>query len=488
MARISLIYFDINTGHAPGLHNGLASLAAAVRQKGHILEFHHILNDELSEHLLINILKFNPDIVGFSFVTNQRKHLDKYSKAISKRTKVLQIAGGIHATVDPMDVFEGNSISGVCIGEGEQTLSDLLERFDTDKSILGTPGFWWRAEDGTIKKNSIPPLNPDLSKLPYPDYSIFKVSEINRANSGWMAMIVTRGCPYNCSYCANHVLRAIYPNKKDYIRVPTVEYALGLIKNNLSSYPGVKGIIFIDDLLVWNKKWFMEFAERFRNEIGLPFTCNVRVEYVTKDICAALKKSGCILAQTGIESGNEWLRKYLLNRYISNDQIIAAFRLLKDFDIPRFSYNILGFPFETKALMEETLSLNKRVKPDTGIVYYFFPYPGTRLHAICKEFGLLNKTSAELSGYLERPAINLTHCKTVDCVRIYHKLMLYLLSRWATKKLKFVSSFASICLYTLFNIYPSFFVNLFTKESKCKRILRRIAYRNYFIKSKENYL
>lgn len=482
MARVSLIYLDINTGHFPGLHNGLASLAAVLRQKGHSFTFHHLFNEEPSEAFSDKVLDFNPDIVGFSLTTNQRKYLEKYSHAIYCKNKVLQIAGGVHATVDPSDVLNVDSIQGVCIGEGEQTLPNLLERLDSSGSILDVAGFWWRTKTGAIKNNPIPPLEVDLSKFPYPDYSIFDVDRINEANSGWMAMIVTRGCPYNCSYCCNHVLRSIYPNQKDYVRVPPVDYALGIVKNNLWHYPGVKGIIFIDDLLVMHKAWFKEFAERYKREVGLPFTCNLRVEYVTEDICLALKKSGCILAQLGIESGNEWLRKYLLHREMNNERIIKAFKLLKDFGIPQFTYNILGFPFETKALMRETLSLNKRIRPNSGIVYYFFPYPGTRLHSICKEYGLLGSSRDDLSGYLEEPAINLTHCKIKDCKKVYNKLMLYLFSRWATNNLKFASSFASVFLYILFNIYPSFFVNLFTKRSKLRDIFRRIAYKNYFVK------
>lgn len=485
MARVSLIYFDIKTGHAPGLHNGLASLSAVIKREGHALQFHHILEEELPDALTEKVLKFNPDIIGFSFTTNQRKHLEKYSQSIRRKSKVLQVAGGIHASVAPADVLSVDSIQGVCIGEAEQTFLSLLKKIDAHEPIFDTDGFWWRVEEGTIKKNPVPPLEPDLSKLPYPDYSIFNVNEINRANSGWMAMMVTRGCPYDCSYCANHVLRSLYPDKKDYIRVPPVEYALGVIKNNLSYYPEVKGIIFIDDLLVWHKEWFEEFAERFRNEVGLPFTCNVRAEYVTEDICAALKKAGCILAQMGIESGNEWLRKYLLNRRPSNEQIVRAFDLLRNYGIPRFSYNILGFPFETKELMEETLSLNKRIKPDTGIVYYFFPYPGTRLHSICEEFNLLDKCDSKLSGYLEQPAIKLKHCKIQDCKKVYRKLMLYLFSRWAAKNLRFFSEMISTCLYGLFNLYPSFFVDLFTKETSLKRAFRKIAYRDLFVKTKK---
>jgi len=477
VVRVYLIYLDINTGYSPGLHHGLASLSAAIRQKDHVVAFHHLLNEEPPEVLSDKVLQFNPDIVGFSLTTNQRKYLEKYSRAIYHQSKVLQVAGGVHATIDPVDVLSVDSIQGVCIGEGEQTFPNLLKKLDVGESVLDAAGFWWRTQKGMIKQNPVPPLDPDLSKLPYPDYSIFNVNEINEASSGWMAMMVTRGCPHSCSYCCNHVLSCIYPNKKDYVRVPPVEYAIGMIKNNLSCYPGVKGISFADDLLVWHKEWFKVFAGRYRREVGLPFMCNARPEYLTEDICSALKKAGCILVEIGVESGNEWLRNFLLKRRESNDQIVKAFQLLRHFGIQRFSYNILGFPFETKELMEETLSLNKRIRPEMGAVFYFFPYPGTRLHSICKEFGLLSKSSEELSGYLERPAINLTHCEIKACKKVYYKLKLYLLSRRATKNLRFGSSFVSIWIYFLFNIYPSFFVNLFTKRSRFQYIFRRMTYK-----------
>lgn len=480
MAKVYLIYLDINTGYFPGLHHGLASLSAAIRQQGHAIAFHHLFNEEPPEMVSDAVLRFEPDIVGFSFTTNQRKYLERYSKAIYQQTKVLQVAGGVHPTIDPMDVLNVGSIQGVCIGEGEQTFPNLLRKLDAHESVLDAVGFWWRTREGMIRQNPVMPLDADLSKLPYPDYSIFKVAEINEAASGWMAMMVTRGCPHSCSYCCNHVLRSIYPNQRDYVRLPPVEHAIGIIKNNLSCYPGVKGIDFADDLLVWNKRWFKEFADRYRCEVGLPFICNARVEYLTQDTCSALREAGCILVRIGVESGNEWLRKYLLNRAPSNDQIVKAFQQLRGFGIQRFSYNILGFPFETRHLMEQTLSLNKRIRPEMGAVFYFFPYPGTRLHSMCEQFGLLSKSSEELSGYLEHPAINLTHCKVSDCRKVYRKLRLYLLCRMATKDLGFASLPASTLLYHLFNIYPSFFVDLFTKRSGFKFTLRRIAYRILF--------
>lgn len=477
MARVFLIYIDINTGFFPGLHHGLASLAACIRQQGHPLKFCHLTGEDSPEALAGEVLKFDPQIIGFSITTNQRKYLARYSASIYEKTKAPQVAGGVHATVDPMDIFKTETIQGVCIGEAELTFSALLKRIDAGGPLCEAPGFWWRAQGGAIKQSPVPALEPDLAKLPYPDYSVFDIKSIIAANAGWMDMMVSRGCPYNCSYCCNHVLRSIYPNIRDYVRVAAPGHAIKIIKNNLFSYPGIKGITFSDDLLMLNEKWFKDFADRYSREVNLPFICNARVEHLTEGVCSALKKAGCILVRIGLESGNEWLRRQILNRQMSDEQIINAFQITRRYGIPRFSYNILGFPFETKEFMQETLALNKRIKPDMGHAYYFFPYPGTRLYSICKEFGLLNSAEGELSGYLELPAIKLTHCKASDCKKLYNKLRLYLLSCAITRALKFLPRFVAEWIYLAFNLYPSFFVDLFTKRSKLKSVLRKAAYK-----------
>ena len=476
MAKVYLIYIDINTGYFPGLHHGLASLAAAIRHGGHNLRFHHLSVEEPYDSICDKVNQFQPDIIGFSVTTNQKMYLGKYSDAIYKKNKAPQVVGGVHATVAPDDAFSLSAIQGVCVGEGEQSFVGLLNKLDTQSSLLDTPGFWWRAAGRDIQKNPVPELIRDLSDLPYPDYSIFDTKTINERNSGWMDMMVTRGCPYSCFYCCNHALRSIYPNKEDYVRFAPVKHAIGIIKHNLSIHPGVKGITFSDDLLVLNKKWFKEFMDIYSREIKLPFICNARVEHLTEEICALLKQGNCACVRIGLESGSEWVRKNILNRQMSNEQIIRAFSLLKKFKIPTFSFNIIGFPFETKELMRQTLLLNKRIKPEWGMVYYFYPYPGTQIYSICEKFGLLDKSSNELSSYLEGPAINLSHCTLGDCRKFYYKIRFYLLSRFVTKDIKLFRNLFQMIIYLFFNLHPAFFAKIFTKKTKIKQVLRKIGY------------
>jgi len=413
MARIHIIYFDINTGYFPGVNHGLASLAAVARQNGHHFSFQHLSKKEPLEKVANQVIKNNPDVIGFSFTTNQRQYVFNYSEAIYEKTKVLQIAGGIDPTIAPLDVFKIKHIKGVCIGEGEYSLQELLSRLDNKKNIYDIHSFWWRGLNGNIIQNPIHPLNPDLSKLPFPDYSIFDTQSINKASSGWIAMSLIRGCPYNCYYCCNHVLRDIYPRKEYYFRTPSIEYAIALIKHNLGFYKNPIGINFADDLLTFDSDWLEEFANSYSKEISLPYTCNSRIESLSDRVVRALKKSNCKKVYIGIESGNEKIRKELLNRHYLNKDIIEGFQRLKKANISTFSYNIVAFPFETKEQMKETLKINRIIKPDMGIVFYFYPYPGTKLFNICKENNLLlsDEENKKISGYLEKPAIKLTHCR-----------------------------------------------------------------------------
>lgn len=476
MAKIHIIYLDIDTGYFPDLHHGLASLAASVSQKGHSFSLHHLSAPLPPGRVAEKALAVEADLIGFSLTTNQRKYLDRYSAAISQRSNLVQIAGGIHPTIAPQDVLACKSIRGVCIGEAERALPLLLDRIDSNKPIFDTPDFWFRDARGEIVQNPIMPLEANISRLAYPDYSIFDTQRIIACNSGWMGIMVTRGCPYDCSYCCNHLLRSIYPNKNEYVRFPTADYALELIKRNLSLYRHIKGINFADDLLLFNEGWFGEFIIKYHQEIKLPFICNARAASLTDQVCSLLKENGCILVRIGIESGNEELRRSLLKRYESNAQITEAFRRLKNLNVSTFSYNILGFPFETEPQMRETFWLNKAIKPDMGTCFYFFPYPGTHLYNLCRESGLLLDSSKEMSGYFQGVSIKLTHCSVKACKKIYNQLRLYLLTRSLRKKIGFLSG----VIYLICKICPEFFVKLFTRRSRLKNLFRKIFYKQLF--------
>lgn len=479
MAKIHFIYLDIDTGSYPGVNHGLASLSAVLKEDGHLVSLHHLSTREPEDNVVAKAVEAGADVIGFSFTTNQKKHIEKYSMAIFDKMETLQIAGGIHPTIAPLDALKTGLINGVCVGEGEHPLRELLKCIKDKKDFTHVPGFWWRLSDGHIVRNPVPPLGSEVDKMPLPDYSIFDTKRINSDSSGWVAMMLIRGCPYNCYYCCNHVLRSIYPDKKYYVRLPRVERAIDIVKHNLAYYDKVVGINFADDMLIYRREWLGKFTELYKVNIGLPYTCNCRIEHLSDEVISTLRRSGCKTVYVGIESGNEWLRRNLLNRQHTNKEIVDCFERIRGHRMSVFAYNIVGFPFETREQMKETLLLNKKAKPTSGVVFYFYPYPATRLFDICKEFNLLTDKMERLSGYLEGPAIKLTHCTERDCIRQYNRLRLFLASRSLVSSLRLPEIFAKV-LSLLFNVSPKFWVSLMTKNSLFKYKVRKLFYRYRF--------
>jgi radical SAM superfamily enzyme YgiQ (UPF0313 family) len=483
MAQITVVYLDIQTGYYPGFHHGLASLAGAVKARGHKFRLIHLTQEVEPEALLKEILQFPVDILGFSLTTNQKIYLKKYIEAIGPKINVPIIAGGVHPTIEPEEVLNLQQINGVCIGEAEVTLPALLDFLDSGRPIEETSGFYFKGADGRIYKNSMPEIVP-LESLPLPDYSIFDVEVIMKHSSRVAHMMVTRGCPYNCYYCGNHVLRIIYPNKKDFVRLPSVDYVIKMIKNNLSIMGQPRHINFDDDLITFNSKWLEEFCYRYKREIDIPFMCNGRVMTLKQETVRMLKDAGCDWMYVGVESGNEWVRRNLLNRRESNEQIIDAFRLIHEYRIKSCSYNIMGFPFETYEQMRDTVDINIKIKPNNGICYFFYPYPKTRLFEICRQFDLLKPEAEKLRGYKEGIAIRLTHIDKEDLYRQYYTLQGYFFSRAALTAAHIDYPGISPLISRLAMINGKFIVKYISQNQSLKRFTRKISYKYLFSKER----
>jgi len=125
-------------------------------------------------------------------------------------------------------------------------------------------------------------------------------------------------------------------------------------------------------------------AEMYKQKINTPFFAQTRPETVTEEKAKIVADMGCKVMSMGIENGNEHIRNAVLNRKVSKEQIINAFKILKKYGIQTSSFNMLGVPGETEQTILETIELNRLCKPDSIGVTYFFPYKGTAL----REFAL----------------------------------------------------------------------------------------------------
>ena len=194
--------------------------------------------------------------------------------------------------------------------------------------------------------------------------------------------ISSRGCPFNCSYCFNQSYAEIYKDKGKRVRFRSVDNLLNEVKLVVDSSP-TKVVYFQDDTFILNPTWVGEFAEKYKSRIGLPFHCHTRANLVTEQIVLDLKNAGCYSVHLAAESGNERVRREVLNRNMTDTQIYSAVDLFKKYEIKIMLQNILGLPFTTLKNDFETLELNIKCQPDYAWASIFQPYPKTTLGQRC---------------------------------------------------------------------------------------------------------
>lgn len=423
--HVLFINLNVHIRWDKGCNHGIAYLVPVIRKHGYQVSCITLDEKISADDFRALVAKHNPSIVAFSSTSHHLAYLGFYSEAIKGLPGILQIAGGLGPTLDKEWIFSNSAIQGICAGEGEIPLSHLLGAIETNKEISQTPGFWWRSPSG-IKENPIPQFISDLSTLDFPDYSIYPEDMVVQKNN--LTLLLSRGCPYDCFFCCNNAKRKLYPDAHGYFRLPPVLYALEMIKNTVSNYPKAESIYFFDDLLVVDRKWFAEFACAYAALIRLPYRLNLRVESVDREVTGLLKKSGCTNVTIGVETGDEHFRNTILNKKFSNSMLFECISLLKESGIGIHSLNMIGLPTETKKQMSQTMRINKKISPDGGMCFYFYPYKGTMLYELCKEKGLLMRQNYTMGrdNFSDRPAIKINLVGRFWCRYYYLRISHYL--------------------------------------------------------------
>ena len=337
--------------------------------------------------------EFHPRLICFAAVSTEYQFIANIAKYIKgKYPDIYLLVGGPHVSLNPEEVLL-DDFDALCIGEGENPTLELVSQLE--KSVLpsGIPNLWIK-HGSKIEKNSPRPLQ-DLDSLPFPDREMWQEWMEERLGSRY-SVLLGRGCPFKCTYCCNHAFKKLAPGA--YVRFRSPDNIVKEIKEIATKFPTQKEIYLEVESFSINKEWAIELCsklELFNKTLSQPLSFGVNIRITPnadlESIFVACKKSNFRFINIGLESGSERIRREILKRNYSNDDIIRAVSLARKHGLEIAFFNLIGIPGETISDFKETVEINRMCLPDWHLTYIFYPYPGTDLYFLCKEQGLIKE-------------------------------------------------------------------------------------------------
>tara|TARA_Y100000593_G_C4305994_1_gene335746 strand:+ start:335 stop:1825 length:1491 start_codon:yes stop_codon:yes gene_type:complete len=350
---------------------------------------------------------FNPDVIFWSAVSSHIHGEGEYVnieygyKLISKiKTNALKVTGGLQPTADSEMVFNKfKNIDILIRGESELVLSELVNNLKDNKSVYDIKGLSY-ISNGLVRNNNRQNIISDLDVIPPYDYSIFDEQIFYRPYNRKVLKAVdyelSRGCIYACDYCVETVLQNYYgfdevnngvlKNARKYLRNKSAKRVFEEIKTLHYDF-GIELFRCQDtNFLTIEANMLKELSELFEKEnLDIKLYIETRPEGINSKSIELLKKLRVDGVGLGVEMSTESFREDVLNRYANQNKIIKAFKLLKDANIKRTAYNIIGLPEQTEDMIIETIKFNQLLNPTNMTVAYYSPYIGTKVQKVSKD-------------------------------------------------------------------------------------------------------
>ncbi|HOE10011.1 MAG TPA: radical SAM protein [bacterium] len=368
----------------------LAYLAAAVRPANFQVEIWDYGMDPFSrDDLEMRAQRFRPGLVGISCLTPTIPfgyEIATAVKEISPDTKV--VMGGSHSSALPQQTLEEcPALDAVVVGEGEQTFLECAERVRSGNSLVGCAGLAHR-QGGSLIVEPPRPLVSSLDELSFParellDHERYSKVQHSRGISEQFGpqteIFTSRGCPGRCIFCAVNV------NYGSRVRFRSVENVLAEVEECQRCF-GIRHFIIQDDTFNLRESRVADLMRGFR-KLGVPsFSCDARVDTVSREMLAEMARSGCRKISFGVESGSP--RILALNgKGILRDQVVRAFAWAREVGIELLeaTFMIGSHPDETEEDLRQTQDLIREIRPDILFCSVAVPYPGTELRNLLQQ-------------------------------------------------------------------------------------------------------
>ena len=364
-------------------------------------------NNEIRKNSDLNLDKFykseiesvsmEPDIVGISilFSTSYYSSLELVKLAREKWPNALLIVGGNHASAYYQEMLESSYIDLVFMGEAEIPLVQFLREFQAShgKVNTGIQGVYDREKASNCSGcPETAAMLENLDEIGLPAYKLldldFYLSTSNRLDEGSMNTMWSRGCFFKCTFCVTSVVHGRR------VRDKSNEFIVEELKHIKSL--GFKTITIYDDLFAAKPKKFLKL-EKELEQVGIvdntkfliPNALNVMV--LNEEVIDAIARMNVEYFRVAIESGSQYTQNKIIKKHINLKKAQKLLKYMRTKDLPIEVNFIIGFPGETKDLMQETIDFIDTIDVDWVLIFSALPLPGTELYQQFIDEGVIDQ-------------------------------------------------------------------------------------------------
>lgn len=363
-----------------------------ISQKGKILKY---------------VEDYQPNIIGitcnFTAYAEDSYEIAKLVKEFYNKTII--VMGGAHATMEAEDILKKyNYIDYIVRGEGELIFSELVNTIKNNTGVENIKGITYKSVNGRLVSNPDRELIENLNLLPMMERKFIDMGIYKKINSDALSfakktpvvsIMTSRGCPYNCIFCSTKIMwkRNWRPRNPENV-IKEIEYLI----NEYS----IREIAIQDDQFVIDKKRVHDICDLIISKklnISLSIPSGTSIWLVDFELLKKMKKAGFYRLCFPVETGNQNTLKFI-RKPVNLAKVKETIKMANKLGFWTQGNFIIGFPYETKEEIEETI----KYAYNSGLDYVFFfvakPYAGSEMYEIFKEEALLN--TIVRSSHIER--------------------------------------------------------------------------------------
>jgi len=364
-----------------GIPIGLAYIAPIAERKGHYTEILDLALESEPEEILREKLEERKwDLAGFGCMTAEWDAAAASARLVKAYDPSIKtVFGGQHPTIQPEGVLSNEFADLVCIGEGEATFGELLDRLSTGAALGGLEGLAYKDQGKVIQTPSRRPIE-DVDSIPFPAYNLLDIDRYVEAESARttpkferaIQIFTSRGCPWRCTYCHDLFGKKFHP------RSP--ENVLAEMKMLYEDYR-IQEFMIEDDIFNFDMdraKRICDLIVESKMKVALQFGNGVRLERLDEELIQKLAAAGTHHMCIAIESASPRIQK-LMRKNLKLHQVKDVVRWSRKNGIETLGFFMIGFPTESIEEIKMTIRFACETELDEALFSIVVPYAGTEM-------------------------------------------------------------------------------------------------------------